>query len=196
MFKSIKIGSITPILMGLLEGLKGQIVIIRVITPGNPAYPYITLLIFGSYIGSLAGSCITWLFASAIYGIVMQFLGKEHYEYKNALTVVGISLVPLLLIQCLGLLVTVFSYPFPFTLFLNILAMNMVGVAFAKLNDDENQGGAMRYGIMSIPTILLFRNGELVDPVVGALPKAMPRGKMDVLERCLKASAHDLCGII
>jgi len=47
MFKSIKIGSITPILMGLLEGLKGQLVIIRVITPGNPAYPYITLLIFG-----------------------------------------------------------------------------------------------------------------------------------------------------
>jgi len=54
------------------------------------------------------------------------------------------------------------------------LAKKMQGkVAFAKLNTDENRGMASQYGIMSIPTILLFKNGELVDRNVGALPPDM-----------------------
>jgi len=54
------------------------------------------------------------------------------------------------------------------------LAKKMQGkVAFAKLNTDENRGITSQYGIMSIPTILLFKNGELVDRNVGALPPDM-----------------------
>ena len=51
------------------------------------------------------------------------------------------------------------------------LAQMMTGnVTFAKLNTDENQKTAMKYKIMSIPTLLLFKNGELVDRTAGVLP--------------------------
>ena len=54
------------------------------------------------------------------------------------------------------------------------LAKNMQGrVAFAKLNTDENRRSASQYGIMSIPTLLLFKNGKLIDRNIGALPPAM-----------------------
>ncbi|MEM2866565.1 MAG: thioredoxin [Candidatus Hadarchaeales archaeon] len=43
-------------------------------------------------------------------------------------------------------------------------------VAFGKLNVDEHPSVAERYGIMSIPTLLYFREGKLVDETVGALP--------------------------
>ncbi|TET90403.1 MAG: thioredoxin [Methanomassiliicoccales archaeon] len=46
-------------------------------------------------------------------------------------------------------------------------------IAFGKLNTDENQQIAMRYHIMSIPTIMVFKNGKLVDQIVGAVPKEM-----------------------
>lgn len=40
-----------------------------------------------------------------------------------------------------------------------------------KLNVDENPGVSARYQIMSIPTLILFKKGQPVDSVVGALPR-------------------------
>lgn len=42
----------------------------------------------------------------------------------------------------------------------------------AKCNVDDNQDLAMKFGVMSIPTLIVFKNGEEVDRSVGALPKA------------------------
>jgi len=46
-------------------------------------------------------------------------------------------------------------------------------VVFAKLNTDENIGTAGKFRIMSIPTLLYFKGGKLVDKSVGALPRPM-----------------------
>jgi len=42
---------------------------------------------------------------------------------------------------------------------------------FVKVNIDENQELAMRYGIQSIPTLMIFKNGEMAARQVGAAPK-------------------------
>ena len=44
-------------------------------------------------------------------------------------------------------------------------------VAFAKIDVDKNRRLAMKFGIMSIPTLILFKNGKPVDMIVGAQPK-------------------------
>jgi thioredoxin 1 len=45
-------------------------------------------------------------------------------------------------------------------------------VKITKLDVDSNNKTAGKYNIMSIPSLLFFRNGQLVDQVVGAIPKA------------------------
>ncbi len=45
-------------------------------------------------------------------------------------------------------------------------------LAVVKCNVDDNQDLAMKYGVMSIPTLIVFKNGEEIDRSVGALPKA------------------------
>jgi thioredoxin 1 len=42
----------------------------------------------------------------------------------------------------------------------------------AKVDVDENQGTAQEYGIRSIPTLLVFKGGRVVEQIVGAVPKA------------------------
>ena len=44
-------------------------------------------------------------------------------------------------------------------------------ITIVKLNVDENPGVASKYGIMSIPTLMIFKNGELAARQVGAAPK-------------------------
>jgi thioredoxin 1 len=54
------------------------------------------------------------------------------------------------------------------------LAKELKGkIVFGKLNVDENPQTSLKYRIMSIPTMLVFKNGVLVDRFVGAMPKDM-----------------------
>jgi thioredoxin 1 len=54
-------------------------------------------------------------------------------------------------------------------------------VVVGKLNVDHNQEVSMKYNIRSIPTILFFKNGELVDRQVGVTSKAVLVSKIDAL---------------
>jgi thioredoxin 1 len=52
------------------------------------------------------------------------------------------------------------------------IAGTMAGkVKVVKLNVDENPKTAQKYGVMSIPTLMLFKNGELASRQIGAVPK-------------------------
>ena len=50
-----------------------------------------------------------------------------------------------------------------------------------KCNVDDCEDLPMNYGIRSIPTLLFFKNGQLVDKLVGAAPKASIAAKLDAL---------------
>jgi thioredoxin 1 len=55
---------------------------------------------------------------------------------------------------------------------LDEISVSMQGkVKIVKLNVDENPATASKYGIMSIPTLMIFKNGELASRQVGAAPK-------------------------
>ncbi len=52
-------------------------------------------------------------------------------------------------------------------------------VKFVKLNTDDNIQTASRYGIRSIPTLLMFKGGEAVDQVIGFRPKSDLKRTLD-----------------
>lgn len=55
------------------------------------------------------------------------------------------------------------------------LSEEITDVKFCKVNVDEEQQLAMKFGIESIPTLLLFEGGKLKDQLIGAVPKAQLR---------------------
>ena len=62
------------------------------------------------------------------------------------------------------------------------LARDAAGrLTLAKVNVDENHGLAARYAIRSIPTVLFVRQGKVVDQLIGAVPKAKIKEKLDAL---------------
>ena len=54
-------------------------------------------------------------------------------------------------------------------------------ITFTKLDVDQNPKTASKYGIMSIPTLLLFKNGEPVSHMVGYKPKAELKRDLDAV---------------
>lgn len=52
-------------------------------------------------------------------------------------------------------------------------------VRVGKLDVDDNQSTAIRFGVRSIPSILFFKDGQHVDTVVGAVPKAQLQQKIE-----------------
>jgi thioredoxin 1 len=51
-------------------------------------------------------------------------------------------------------------------------------IAFAKVNVDDNQATAQKFGIMSIPTLLFFKGGKMVHQMVGFMPKESLDGEI------------------
>jgi thioredoxin 1 len=54
-------------------------------------------------------------------------------------------------------------------------------VVFAKVDVDNNQEYAAKYGVRNIPTVLLFKGGEIVDKQVGVAPKNVYLTKLNAL---------------
>ena len=52
-------------------------------------------------------------------------------------------------------------------------------VKVVKLNIDQNQDTPLKFNVMNIPTLILFRNGEEIDRVVGAFPKKQLLNKIE-----------------
>ena len=62
------------------------------------------------------------------------------------------------------------------------LAEKYVGkVKIGKLDVDENQQTAIKYGVRSIPTVLILKGGEVIDTVIGAVPKTIFLDKIQKL---------------
>lgn len=60
-------------------------------------------------------------------------------------------------------------------------------IDFFKLNVDKNPRTTVRFQIQSVPTVLLFRRGKIVDSIVGLLPLIPLRNKFDQLARRISA---------
>ena len=56
-------------------------------------------------------------------------------------------------------------------------------VKFVKIDTDANQELAMQFGIMSIPTVMFFSKGKVEDIVIGAVPSAVLKSKVDALTK-------------
>jgi len=54
-------------------------------------------------------------------------------------------------------------------------------VKIGKVNVDESVSVAQKYNVMSIPTLLFIKNGQVVDQIVGALPKDKIQQKLELL---------------
>jgi thioredoxin 1 len=54
---------------------------------------------------------------------------------------------------------------------------------FVKINTDDNQELASQFGIMSIPTVMFFSKGKVEDIVVGAVPAAVFKQKLESLTK-------------
>jgi thioredoxin 1 len=54
-------------------------------------------------------------------------------------------------------------------------------VKFCRLNVDENPQTAAKYRIMSIPTLMFFKNGQVTDTVIGAVPERTLQPKIDAI---------------
>ena len=54
-------------------------------------------------------------------------------------------------------------------------------VKFVKIDTDANQELAVQFGIMSIPTVMMFSRGKVEDIIVGAVPAAVFKTKVDLL---------------
>jgi thioredoxin 1 len=54
-------------------------------------------------------------------------------------------------------------------------------VKFCRLNVDENPQTAAKYRIMSIPTLMFFKDGQVADTVIGAVPERILQPKIDAL---------------
>lgn len=66
--------------------------------------------------------------------------------------------------------------------FVEEIARDYAGKAVvAKVDTDANPQTPMKYGIMGIPTLIIFKNGQEVDRIVGAVPKAMITKKLDAV---------------
>lgn len=60
------------------------------------------------------------------------------------------------------------------------LASEYEGIAkIGKVDVDSNPQVSMQYGIRSIPSLLVFKNGEVVDQIVGAVPKSVLKKAID-----------------
>lgn len=64
---------------------------------------------------------------------------------------------------------------------IDALAKDVQGVAVGKLNVDENRDTAIRFGIMSIPTLIFFKDGKLADKIVGVVSKDAIKTKLTSL---------------
>jgi thioredoxin 1 len=59
------------------------------------------------------------------------------------------------------------------------LAGENAGIKIGKLNVDEAPGAAQSYGVSSIPTLMVFKNGEVVERFVGVQPKSKLQQALD-----------------
>ena len=66
---------------------------------------------------------------------------------------------------------------------LDQIAAERNDVKVVKLNIDEEPAVAQRYGVMSIPTLILFKDGEPAAAAVGAMPKSMLERKLGLAEQ-------------